>query len=381
MTSFGIPIIDERIAGAGKVLLMHEPGTKPAPFILQAVRESLRDGRPVVYVALDHPVNRIRAGFEGQGVPMTLDQGVQFVDGWSPRMGQAPQAEHLLPDPGDLVAFTKILGRLSEAHPGSLLVLESLSTLLNEGGLPTVNSARETLFAAFSGYDRVVAVFTDWGYEEDLAWLMNEFQGDIRLHGVKERVVTEFYFTAKGPAGHAGPVPYRSDPTGGVQGYVPKIVVAGPLGAGKSTLVQALSQTMVGTEHQRTTVAGEVGRVKRRGLNLDLFGTPGHERFDPLLDVIAKKASGVLLMVDSTAPETFDRADQILHKVWKRNLPVVVAANKQDTPGALSPDELARRLSIPEDYPVVGCSKDDAASMAEALDTLIDRIFNQEVPR
>jgi len=177
------------------------------------------------------------------------------------------------------------------------------------------------------------------------------------------------------PPADAKPRLYKSMKPGGVFVYIPKIVVTGPFNAGKSSFVRAISDTSVSVDHLGTTVALDHGRVTMDGLTADVFGTPGQARFDPILKVVAGQAVGVILVVDSTKPDTFPRAREMLNQTWKQGLPGIVAANKQDEPDALPPAEVARLLSPPPHVRVVGCSGQDQESGRAVLRMLIEQIL------
>ncbi|MFJ2475399.1 GTP-binding protein [Streptomyces sp. NPDC087659] len=128
----------------------------------------------------------------------------------------------------------------------------------------------------------------------------------------------------------------------GVAG-VAKILVAGPLGGGRTTLVGTVSEirplstealrtragarvdTRGGRTKATTTVALDFGRITLDGeLVLRLFGTPGQQRFPPAWRDPAKGALGALALVhtrDPTAP--FDA----LGNPEDLDLPFAVAVN------------------------------------------------------
>lgn len=124
--------------------------------------------------------------------------------------------------------------------------------------------------------------------------------------------------------------------------YAFKIVVTGPVGAGKTTFINAVSDIETvsteaaisdGTEvgdKTTTTVGIDFGRISlRTGMDLYLFGTPGQERFDFMWDISAKGMLGVILLVDCQRPETFEAASRML-AYFRRlgDVPAIIAANK-----------------------------------------------------
>jgi len=69
----------------------------------------------------------------------------------------------------------------------------------------------------------------------------------------------------------------------------------------------------------------------------------------------------------------------MLRKAKVYGLPLVVFANKQDLPGALSPEEVRRRMKLPEDVPVVGTVATEKKNIFEGLEVLLDLIFKEIV--
>lgn len=107
--------------------------------------------------------------------------------------------------------------------------------------------------------------------------------------------------------------------TGGPDQLLVKVVVAGPFGVGKTTLIRSLSEirplhteevmTEAGAlvddlagvrDKTTTTVAIDFGRRTLPGdLVLYLYGTPGQRRFKPLWEDIARGALGALVLADT----------------------------------------------------------------------------------
>ena len=89
-----------------------------------------------------------------------------------------------------------------------------------------------------------------------------------------------------------------------------KIVFAGPMGAGKTTAIRALSdQPPVSTEvantergrstKDTTTVALDFGQLALTdGTAVRLYGTPGQGRFSFMWEILSKGSLGVILLID-----------------------------------------------------------------------------------
>ena len=100
-----------------------------------------------------------------------------------------------------------------------------------------------------------------------------------------------------------------------------KIAVSGPVGAGKTTLIKAVSQTEVictdeaATEKigkDLTTVAMDFGSFMADDCQVLLFGTPGQERFDYMWSILCEGAAGLIILLACDRPGTFMKARQIV---------------------------------------------------------------------
>jgi hypothetical protein len=94
-----------------------------------------------------------------------------------------------------------------------------------------------------------------------------------------------------------------------------KIVFTGPMGAGKTTAIGAISDvatvsTEVGNndriafDKEATTVALDYGQVSLPdGTAVRLYGTPGQERFGFMRKILGQGALGVILLLDGSRPD------------------------------------------------------------------------------
>ncbi|MGK5640444.1 GTP-binding protein [Streptomyces sp. URMC 126] len=169
-----------------------------------------------------------------------------------------------------------------------------------------------------------------------------------------------------------------------------KIVIAGPLGVGKTTLIGSLSEipplrteetmTQAGQGvddvlpgKATTTVAMDFGRITlNRRRVLYLFGTPGQPRFFPLWRHLTHGALGALALIDTRRLEAgFD----VLGHLEDLGVPFAVAANAFPDAPVHPPEELREALDLLPDTPVMLCDARDRASSARALVTLVDHLY------
>jgi signal recognition particle receptor subunit beta len=96
-----------------------------------------------------------------------------------------------------------------------------------------------------------------------------------------------------------------------------KIIFTGPVGAGKTTAIQsisdvppvktdALASDMTKSRKAATTVAMDYGIMNLEdGEKIHLYGTPGQERFDFMWDILVTGGIGLILLLDNTRADPF----------------------------------------------------------------------------
>ncbi|WP_427917606.1 GTP-binding protein [Streptomyces sp. cg40] len=177
-----------------------------------------------------------------------------------------------------------------------------------------------------------------------------------------------------------------------------KILIAGPFGVGKTTLIDSVSEIRPLHTEERlteasvhvddldgvrekstTTVAIDFGRLSLPGgIVLYLFGTPGQERFRALWEDIAHGALGALVLVDS---RRVDASFDMLGLVEESGLPYAVALNTfPDAPRHHTDEQLRAALDLAPDTPLVTCDARDADSSIDALLALVQHLIDRDPP-
>lgn len=176
-----------------------------------------------------------------------------------------------------------------------------------------------------------------------------------------------------------------------------KIIVAGGFGAGKTTLVGAVSEiTPLSTEEvmteagygvddlsgveskSTTTVALDFGRITiDQDVVLYLFGTPGQDRFWFMWDELAEGALGAVVLADTR------RLDTCFHAVdffERREVPFVVAVNRFDGATSYEIEEVREALDVPAHVPVLMSDARQRASAKEVLVRLVTHVIEGRRP-
>lgn len=165
-----------------------------------------------------------------------------------------------------------------------------------------------------------------------------------------------------------------------------KLVVSGPVGAGKTTFIRSLSEIPVvetdewATEaigKEKTTVALDYGLLHLDGVPLHLFGTPGQERFHFMWDLLMEGALGWVLLVAGDEPAHLPRARVVLDHIASRHpVPFVVGVTRQDLPRVWTPGEVAAYFGLPAEQ-VVGLNASEPKSAWEALRRIMTLLWER----
>ncbi|MCX9013517.1 MAG: GTP-binding protein [Candidatus Methanoperedens sp.] len=385
MVKTGVPRLDDLLGGdipKGKSLVYYiQPGVEGEIFGLQTIYTTLIKSGNGVFIASSTSPAVVREQFREFGWNVEpFKKKLTFVDAYNSLIGVPSEEKYAVLKPDNIENFNEIIIKLLQESPPSTIVFGSLSTIMDLcGEKETIEAVRSWNKIAML-YDHVIVYnFTAWPYsEETLDLIKNElFNAVISVGGIAERVIFGQYFgilKADWTEKIRKSMLFRVFRPGGIKLFIPKIVVTGPFNAGKSTFVHSLSNRAISVDRLGTTIAIDHGHVDYKGFSADIFGTPGQERFDPIIKLISGEAMGIFLVVDSTNPEDFVRAKQMLKITKSYGLPFIILANKQDLPGALKPEEIKKLFNLPDDVQVLPVTASNKTGVYEAFEVLIDKI-------
>jgi signal recognition particle receptor subunit beta len=172
--------------------------------------------------------------------------------------------------------------------------------------------------------------------------------------------------------------------------HVFKLLITGPFAAGKTTLIQAVSQTPVvdtdvvtsGDEASvkaHTTVAMDFGTytVDDGDVRLLLFGTPGQRRFWFMTEIMKGEVDAVIYVIDAEAEHTHLEAGAAMRALLRDlRVPLVVAVNRCDD--GEQAQLLARQLGTLASETVLPCQlihhESGRGVVIEALLSGLDRL-------
>ncbi|KAG7263182.1 hypothetical protein CRUP_035760 [Coryphaenoides rupestris] len=196
-----------------------------------------------------------------------------------------------------------------------------------------------------------------------------------------------------------------SGPTSFLPGFQSMhIVVVGLDSAGKTSLlyrlklrefVNTIPTKGFNTEKVKVVVGGASSSSTGRGIgggggavvSFQVWDVGGQEKLRPLWRSYTRRTDGMVFVVDASEPERVEEARVELHRISRtaenQGVPVLIAANKQDLPSALSPGELEKLLAVQELgggtlRHVQGCSAVDGRGLQAGLEKLYDMILKRK---
>lgn len=169
-----------------------------------------------------------------------------------------------------------------------------------------------------------------------------------------------------------------------------KIIFTGPVGAGKTTAIGAISDIppvttdasasdMTLNRKGYTTVALDYGVLYLDSrTKVHLYGTPGQERFDFMWDILTSGGIGLILLLDNSRPNPLKDMQFFLNafQEFLKAAPVVIGVTKSDVkqyPGVEVYAEALDKMGLrPPIFEIDGRNREDVKNLVMALLFSID---------
>ncbi|MCS6875252.1 MAG: translation initiation factor IF-2 [Aquificaceae bacterium] len=171
----------------------------------------------------------------------------------------------------------------------------------------------------------------------------------------------------------------EESPQEGTEPRAPVVVVMGHVDHGKTTLLDTIRKTRV-AEKEKGGITQHIGASLVEvsdGRKITFLDTPGHEAFTSLRARGAQVTDVAVLVVaadDGVMPQTIEA----INHAKAFNVPIIVAVNKIDKPGA-DPQRVRRELSeiglIPEEWGGDTIFVDVSAKTGQNVDSLLEYIL------
>ena len=158
----------------------------------------------------------------------------------------------------------------------------------------------------------------------------------------------------------------------------PVVTVMGHVDHGKTTLIDAIRNSRL-VDSEFGGISQEIGAYQKEinGKKITFIDTPGHEAFTAMRSRGASVTDIVVLIVaadDGVMPQTIEAIDH----AKAANVPIIVAINKIDAPGANSEkviSELMKYNIIPEKYGGENIFCEISAKKNIGIDNLLENIL------
>ena len=384
-----IPKLDDFLGGGipegSSILFSAVPGVECETFGYQILNGIIEDGnRCFIFTNVTEPDNIIYE-FKSYGWDLEKylnEEKAFFVDGSSKFIGVPTIGKYSI---NELNQTEEIILKAIEDIPNGVGIINNLSTLIDyldeDHVIKIINKLNKK---AKANNTILIYIFTKWDYNPELIEnIKNNVDAVVSLNSIEERVIIgQGFMVTNASWNHPDNkmVLFFVLQPGGIKIYIPKLLVTGPYNAGKSSFVKSISNESISVdrialEKFPTTIAMDIGHVDHDGFIADIFGTPGQERFDLMLDILAREAVGAFIMVDSSAPQTFGRAKEMINKTQAEAIPKIIVANKQDLPGALSPEKIRDAMKLDDTIPIVPTIVIEDNGVDLAMETLLKQLY------
>jgi len=166
-----------------------------------------------------------------------------------------------------------------------------------------------------------------------------------------------------------------------------RVLILGVDKAGKTTLLEKLKSIYLkgeGLPPDRVvpTVGLNIGRIEDANAKLVFWDLGGQVGLRAIWEKYYEEAHAIMYVIDAATASSFEDAKSALDKVIRhehlRGAPLLIVANKQDLPGVINDEELAKFLNLKElderPYMFQAVSAYDGRGIKSGIDWLVEQM-------
>lgn len=162
-----------------------------------------------------------------------------------------------------------------------------------------------------------------------------------------------------------------------------RLLMLGLDGAGKTTILYKLKLGEVVSSVP--TIGFNVDTVEYRNISFTVWDVGGQNKIRPLWRHYYQGTSGLIFVIDSNDDQRLDEARKELHSILNdpdmNDTVVLVFANKQDLPNAVSAEVICDKLqlrTLHNEWYIQSCTAMTSAGLFEGLDWLSKTLSNKK---
>jgi small GTP-binding protein len=162
-----------------------------------------------------------------------------------------------------------------------------------------------------------------------------------------------------------------------------RIIMVGLDSVGKTTILYKLKMN----ENIKTipTIGFNIESIEYKGLKMSMWDIGGQDNFRPLWKTYYLSTNAVIYVVDSCDRERMEINYETLHTMFSNQdlekAHLLVYANKQDMPNALTPKEISEILNLKIlniKWNIIGTSATKGEGLSEGLDWIANTLLNEK---
>lgn len=163
----------------------------------------------------------------------------------------------------------------------------------------------------------------------------------------------------------------------------PNILILGLDNAGKTTLLQCLTEEKVKTTEPTKGV--NIKSIMYSGFTINVIDIGGQKEIRQYWDYYYDDVDALVYVVDGSDEERIGECNDQLKKLLKedklKKAPILAYANKSDLKSCLGPDEIIEKLEMNDitdrDWSLYACSALKGTGVSEGLKWLLEKISEE----